>query len=302
MCPENSQSEFQKKRNKPLKTKFIAEVSSNHNQNLDRSLQFIRTAKEIGFDAVKFQLFRVEELFSIEALSAHPNLLERKQWELPEEFIPILAEESKKLGIEFSCTPFYLDAVSILEPYVDFYKIASYELLWHDLAIACAKTGKPLVISTGMATMDEVDKSVRLLQSEFPRIDLSILHAVSSYPAPTEQCNLSVISTLRNTFNLPTGWSDHTVSDAVINAAVLSEKASLVELHIDLDGSGAEFISGHCWLPEQAKLMISNIREGLTAIGDGIKNPVEAEISDRDWRADPSDGLRPLKAKRNHIN
>lgn len=284
-----------------LKTKFIAEVSSNHNQDLDRSLEFIRTSKDIGFDAVKFQLFRVEQLFSPEALSTYPNLLDRKQWELPESFIPVLAKESKRLGIEFSCTPFYLEAVGILEPYVDFYKIASYELLWLDLAVACARTGKPLVMSTGMATSAEVDKTVKFLQGEFPELELSLLHAVSSYPAPIEQCNLNVISKLREQYKIETGWSDHTVSDAVINSAVLGEKASLVELHLDLDGLGAEFISGHCWLPEQANSMISTIRAGMSAIGDGIKKPVEAENDDREWRADPSDGLRPLKAKRAEI-
>jgi N-acetylneuraminate synthase len=279
-------------------TKFVAEVSSNHNQDLNRSMEFVSVAAECGFDAVKFQLFEVEKLFSSEARAANPQLAKRKGWELPPSFIAPLADHAHSLGLEFSCTPFHLEAVHLLEPFVDFYKIASYELLWLALALECAKTKKPLVISTGMADLNEVESAVTSIFTNFPDVNLTILHAVSSYPAPFDECNLAAIQTLRSKFGVSVGWSDHTVSDGVINAAVFNQQASMIEMHIDLDGKGFEFESQHCWLPLKAKNLISNIRAGKVSIGNGVKVPVPAEMSDRIWRADPSDGLRPFLSKR----
>ena len=280
-------------------TKFIAEVSSNHNGDLERSLEFIEIASNCGFDAVKFQLFKVEKLFTKEVLSNSPEHRRRSAWELPEYFIPILAEKSRNLGIQFSCTPFYLEAINILSPHCDFFKIASYELLWLELATKCANTGLPLVISTGMADLGEIDVAVRNVRDAYPNIDLTLLHAVSSYPAPIEECNLNAIEKMAERYQVPVGWSDHTVSAGVINRAIHKYSAAVIELHLDIDGTGFEFDSGHCWLPEDAKNLISTIRDGLRADGDGIKRPVPAEIPDRAWRADPSDGLRPLLELRN---
>ena len=140
--------------------KFIAEVSSNHAQDLDRSIAFVDAAAEAGFDAVKFQLFRVAQLFAPEILAKSPQHRKRVAWELPLEHLAPLARRCREKGVEFSCTPFYLEAVAELEPHVAFYKVASYELLWTDLLKACAKTGKPVIISTGMATMPEIKAAV----------------------------------------------------------------------------------------------------------------------------------------------
>ena len=129
----------------------------------------------IGCDAVKFQLFRIDQLFAPEILSRSENHRQRKQWELLLEFLPPLAKRCEELGISFSCTPFHLQAVSDLEPYVAFYKIASYELLWHDLIRACGATGKPLIISTGMATLVEVQEAVAAARDAGCR-DLTLLH------------------------------------------------------------------------------------------------------------------------------
>jgi N-acetylneuraminate synthase len=110
--------------------KFIAEVSSNHSRNIDRTIEFIDSASKIGCDAVKFQLFKIDKLFAPEILRNSKHHRERKQWELPLKFLPVLSKRCKEKKIQFGCTPFYIDAVKELEPYVDFYKVASYELLW----------------------------------------------------------------------------------------------------------------------------------------------------------------------------
>ena len=273
---------------------FIAEASSNHAQDLSRALAFVDAAASCGCDAVKFQLFRVNELFAPEILAKSAKLRARAAWELPVSHIEPLAHRARELGIQFSCTPFYLEAVKELEPHVAFYKIASYELLWNDLLRACAETGKPVVISTGMATMPEIESAVTILKRAGCR-DLTVLHCVSAYPAPPEEANLSAIGAIREATGVRVGWSDHTRNPAVIERAVHRWGASAVEFHLDLDGKGAEYASGHCWLPGEIAPVIARIREGERADGGGFKGPVAAELSDREWRADPIDGLRPLR-------
>lgn len=283
-----------------MNVEFVAEVSSNHHRDLARCLSFIDEAARIGCDAVKFQLFRIGELFAQEILARSEDHRKRAAWELPTEFLPSLSGHCKKHGIKFGCTPFYLKAVDELLPYVDFYKIASYEILWKELLAACARTGKTVVISTGMATMDEVKGAVDVLMSNGCR-QCTILHCVSGYPTPTTECNLSAIETLRREIlaadtsrSMRFGWSDHSVKPEVIYRAVYRWDAEMIEFHMDLEGAGAEYKTGHCWLPDQISPVIRTICHGFDADGDGKKRPSALEIDERDWRADPSDGLRPF--------
>ena len=125
--------------------------------------------------------------------------------------------------------------------------------------------------------------------------DITVLHCVSAYPAPPEEANLSAIEAIRNATGVSVGWSDHTRSPAIVERAVHRWNANAVEFHLDLDGTGAEYAAGHCWLPEEIGPVIARIREGERADGRGFKEPVAAELSDREWRADPVDGLRPLR-------
>ena len=281
--------------------KFVAEVSSNHSCDLERARAFIDAAADIGCSGVKFQLFKVDQLFAPEILAGSETHRKRREWELPVAFIPELADCAHSLGIEFACTPFYLDAVDELEPYVDFFKIASYELLWHDLFRKVASTGKPLVFSAGMATFEEVEAAIKVLTGQSTR-DITILHCTSAYPTPVEEANLRTIDTLRDrlapyqdSLDISIGYSDHTVSPAVILRAVNRYRATLVEFHLDLDGKGEEYEAGHCWLPDEIAPVIRWVKEGSQADGSGEIEPSEAELPDREWRADPGDGLRPLK-------
>lgn len=273
---------------------FIAEVSSNHHRDIDRCYAFIDAAAAAGFSSVKFQLFKIDELFSAEILSKSASHRNRKGWELPNEFLPLIAKRCHEKSIQFSCTPFYLRAVQELEPYVAFYKVASYELLWDELLAACAKTGKPVVLSTGMATLGEIQHAVQVLRAH-GCAHPSLLHCTSAYPTPHTEANLAAISTVRESTQCEVGWSDHTVNPGVIHRAIHRWGATTIELHLDLDGQGDEFKTGHCWLPEQIAPVIRDVRQALEADGDGVKAPVPSELPDREWRADPSDGLRPLK-------
>lgn len=279
-----------------MNVNFIAEVSSNHSSDVDRCLDFIDCAADIGCDSVKFQLFKIDKLFAPEILAKSEKHRLRKLWELSPAFLPVLSERCRMKGIQFSCTPFYLDAVDELQPYVDFYKVASYELLWDDLLVACARTGKPVIISTGMANLEEIKHAVKILRNN--NCEPTVLHCTSAYPTPYNEANLSAIETIRNATNCDVGWSDHTVNPGVIHRAIHKWDAQVVEFHLDLDRKGDEFKSGHCWLPEQIKPVIRRVREAMNSDGDGIKEPVPSEIPDLLWRADPSDGLRPFKSIR----
>jgi len=216
---------------------------------------------------------------------------------LPRAHLAPLAERCLKRGIQFSCTPFYLEAVEELRPFVAFYKIASYELLVTDLLKACAQTGKPVVLSTGMATMEEIESAAHTLKAAGAS-DITLLHCVSAYPTPAAEANLSAIARIREATGCAVGWSDHTRRPAVIERAVHHWGARAVEFHLDLDGEGAEYAAGHCWLPEEIAPVIARIRESLVADGTGFKGPQPSELADREWRADPTDGMRPLRSVR----
>lgn len=275
---------------------FIAEVSSNHSKNLDRAITFIDTASKVGCDAVKFQLFKVSKLFAPEILKVSKTHRDRERWELPLDFLPQLSKRCKKKSIQFGCTPFYLEAVHNLEPFVDFYKIASYEMLWDDLLIACALTKKPIIISTGMANLNEIEHAVKVLRKY--ECEPKILHCTSVYPTPIQDANLAAIETIRKLTKCEVGWSDHTVSPGVIYRAIHKWNASIIEFHLDLEGKGEEFNSGHCWLPKAIEEVINQVRFIELSDGDGKKKPTLDELEERSWRTDPLDGLRPFRSIR----
>lgn len=276
---------------------FIAEASSNHGRDLSRALAFVDVAAEAGCDAVKFQLFKIDRMFAPEILAKSEKHLARKEWELPLSHLAPIAERCLEKKIAFSCTPFYREAVEELRPYVAFYKIASYELLVTPLLEACAKTGKPVILSTGMATLDEIVAATETLKKAGAS-DITLLHCVSAYPTPPEEANLAAIKSLRDATGCKVGWSDHTRRPSVIDRAVHHWDAAAIEFHLDLDGRGAEYAAGHCWLPGEIAPVIARITESFSSDGTGFKEPQPSERDDRDWRADPSDGMRPLKSIR----
>ena len=287
-------------------TQFIAEIGSNHNRSIKRTLALIDAAKEIGAWGVKFQLFRAERLYHS---SFTKQISKMKQWELPLEFITWISIRCHELGLKFICTPFDLDAVKWLKNYVDYLKIGSYEMLYFPLMKAVVKTGVPWIYSIGMTNkMDDVIWPITLGQ-DHNNLPYAVLHCVSNYPAKPEHCNLSRIQEIKS-FGYPieVGWSDHTRNSELVLTAIAQE-AEIVEFHFDLeDGLGVESEFGHCWTPTEAKQLI-NRAKFLKKIGFHMflqkkewinSEPMEQEASK--WRMDPEDGMRPLKRYRKELN
>lgn len=278
--------------------KLIAEIGSNHNGSLGRALVLISAARAAGFDGVKFQAFRVREMFHPLALERHPELLERERLEVPDEWWDPLWEEAFRLGLDFGVTPFDFGSLIRVSTMTDFLKVSSYQLLDLRFVSMVGSYVKPLVISTGMATMDEVREAVQCVGT--PREDLTLLHCVSLYPCLPEEANLRAIQTLREAFpGEMMGWSDHTASWPVCRSAWRDFGADMMELHFDLDDRlGTE--ARHSWTPKWIKPLMGPMAEWRTIDGDGtgIKAPQPRELPERLWRHDPSDGMRPLKELR----
>ena len=269
--------------------KWIAEIGSNHGGSLDRIYKLIDTAKDIGCHATKFQLFRAAQLWHDKQTRT-----QMQKWELPLDFIPKIAEHCKKREIQLGFSVFYLEAVDILKEHVDFFKIGSYELLWLDLIKTVAKAGKPVILSTGMGTDEEIERAVTIIVNAYEfNFDLILLHCNSSYPAATKDSDLGKIRHLKAFYErYPIGWSDHTRHPGVIYAAI-AQGAEVIEFHLDLDGQGWEYQVGHVWLPDEIKTVIDNVR-----IGEMAYQANEQDLSELRQQRTDVDGMRPMKEVR----
>lgn len=286
--------------------KLIAEIGSNHNGSLGRALELIRAARAAGFDAVKFQAFRVREMFHPLATERHPELLERRRYEIPDDWWGPLSEEAEEQGISFGVTPFGRWQLSVVSPYVGFLKVSSYQLTdvgFVDMVLWQAREiGIPCIVSTGMATLDEVREAVATAHRGQ---DMALLHCVSLYPTKPEEANLRAIQTLREAFpGVHVGWSDHSMNWRLCRMAQVDYGPSIIEAHFDLDDNlGAE--TWHSWTPVFIRGLTDSehsggrdFRRAPVMIGTGIKAPQPRELKERLWRHDPTDGMRPLKELR----
>lgn len=283
--------------------RYVAELSSSHNGHLDRAIALIDAAAACGFTDAKTQHFRVDQLFAPEALKAKPELYARKRLEVPWEWHNPLANRCKEHGMGYGVTVFNHADVRRCAMEADWLKVSSYSLLDGRLLLAASCQPKPLVVSTGMATIIEVYEALDVID-DLSR--LTLLHCVSAYPAKAHEANLRSIPHMRSRFGVPVGWSDHTVSPLVVARAERVFGASMLEVHWDLDDrEGKE--SEHSWTPSSWRWK-SDARSSFTDPGyyacdgkAGVKAPSVSEDSERAWRADPSDGMRPLLAERKSL-
>lgn len=287
------------------KVRFVAELGSSHNGSLLRALKLLDAAADAGFTAAKTQAWELEGLFRPEAIDAIPGIEERRKYELPLDWHDALYERSCDLGLLYGVTIFDPKTIPFIK--ADFWKVSSYDLLRLDLMRALGDTGKPTIISTGMATMAEVMEARSAFLDTGDAHNLTLLHCVSCYPLQAEQANLKAIDGMQKFCGQPIGWSDHSRSFIVVERAVWRWKATTVELHIDLDDLRGAESTGHVWNITAAEKLLENFRKWPIppdierehpSDGHGRKEPMPCEEKERNWRADPEDGLRPL---RNHI-
>lgn len=273
---------------------IIAEMSANHGQRYEHAVEIIEAAKIAGADAIKLQTYTPD---TITIDSQRPEFLVGKGslWEgrtlyelygeayTPWDWQPKLKQIANDLGLDCFSTPFDFTAVDFLERMnVPAYKIASFELVDLPLIQRVARTGKPLIMSTGMATLEEIDEAVRAFRDAGGE-KLALLKCNSAYPAPPEEMNLRTIPDMSERFGVPVGLSDHTLGIAVAVTAV-GLGACIIEKHFTLRRADGGPDAAFSLEPEEFKAMVDAVREAERALGKVNYEPTPREMASRTFR------------------
>lgn len=268
---------------------MIAEMSGNHNGSKDRAIEIINKAKESGADCVKIQTytpdtitincdnnyFRIddgtwkgENLYSLYGKAFTP-------WEWQSD----LKKEADRIGIDFLSTPFDNSSVDFLEDIgLEFYKIASFELVDIPLIRYIAAKKKPIIISTGMSRKEEIEEAIACIKKYGDASQLVLLKCCSAYPAISDDMNIATIENMRKEFNLPIGLSDHTLGDISAIVAV-AKGARVIEKHFCMDRSEGGPDSSFSMEPQEYKDMVLHVRDAEKAIGTVKYGPSKNEES-----------------------
>jgi pseudaminic acid synthase len=272
----------------------IAELSANHGGSKARALEVIHAAREAGADAVKFQHYTAE---TITVRSDHPDfrvsggtLWDGRQLAdlyaeamTPWEWTADLVAEANKLGIDWLSSPFDNTAVDFLEQFnIATYKIASFELVDLPLIRYVASKGKPMIMSTGMSTLEEIDAAVRAAQNAgAPQV--SVLRCNSTYPANSSEMDLAAIPAMIAKWGIPVGLSDHTMTSVTAISAV-ALGATIIEKHITIRRSDGGPDGAFSLEPHEFAAMIRDIREASSALGTARFGPSASEVNSLKFR------------------
>ena len=274
-----------------FRVKIIAEAGVNHNGNIIIAKKMIDFAKEAGVDYIKFQTFIPENLVSKYAKKAEYQKITtasdesqlqmlRKLMLSKNDFIE-LSDYCKATSIGFISTPFDLESVDFLNSFnMDFWKVPSGEITNLPYLVEIAKTGKPIILSTGMSDLDEIDAALNVLHSNGAE-KITLLHCNTQYPTPMEDVNLNAMLTLKDRYNCDVGYSDHTLGIEVPIAAV-GLGATVIEKHFTLssDMEGPDHKAS--LEPKEFKSMVSAIRNIEKALGTGNKVASPSETENKD--------------------
>ncbi len=261
-------------------TYIIAEVGANHNRDLTIAKTLIEKAADAGVDAVKFQTYRAENLYSKRAPKFSKDEVDPfdliKANELPREWHQVLFDYAAERHVHFLSSPFDAEAVDDLDRVgVPAFKVASFELIDLGLLRHIARKHKPIILSVGLATLGEIEDALEVIRAQ-GNDDISLLHCASLYPSPPDVVNLNAIQTLSKAFQVPVGFSDHTLGIHVAVAAV-AKGACIIEKHFTLDKTMKGPDHSFAVEPQELKQLVSNIRDVETAMGTGIKVRSTAE-------------------------
>lgn len=273
-----------------MKTYIIAEVGPNHNGSLDVAIKYIEELSKIGVDAVKFQLASPDEFISKDAFKvkyqkenddAESPIEMSKRNQLSKESHIKLAQKCSDCGISYLASAFDINSIRFLNEIIDvpMFKIASGELFSLDIINYISSVNKPVLLSTGMATFNEIDTALKLINKNFPK-EITILHCISNYPASLDQVNLNVMKELNKKFDYSVGFSDHTIGNecAMISVAM---GACVIEKHVTFNKNwnGADHKASATI--EEFKNLVDNIRKTEKILGTSTKYFSESEIEIR---------------------
>ena len=268
---------------------IIAEAGVNHNEQPELALDLIRAAADAGADAIKFQNYSAERLSTrnapvywdvpgAEKVDSQFELFSKLEG-LPPETYPIMKTLAEEVGIEFFSSPFSeYDADFLAEVGVPAFKIASPDITHHPLLRHVARQGKPIILSTGISTLGEIEEAVQVIEGEGNK-EIVLLHCTSTYPAPMTDANLRMMASIQNTFpDYPVGLSDHTYGlTAPIAATALGCQA--IEKHFTLDKSLPDSPDHKFGVdPTELTALVNETRAAWQALGGSVKKPIESEI------------------------
>lgn len=265
---------------------IIAEMSANHAGDINRAIEIIHAAKDAGADCIKIQTYTPDTLtincnnkfFTIDSGTWEGYNLYQLYGKAytPWEWQPRLKEEAEKIGIDFLSTPFDKTSVDFLEEMgIEFYKIASFELVDIPLIKYIASKGKPIIMSTGMGTLGEINEAIEAIKEEGNN-GISILKCTSSYPAKYEEMNLKTIPNMKETFGIPVGLSDHSLGSTAAVVAV-SLGANIIEKHFCISRGIENPDSSFSMEPNEFKEMVNAIRIAEKSLGHISYNQTEHE-------------------------
>ncbi len=268
------------------RTYIIAEAGVNHNGDFELAKMMILEGKKAGVDAVKFQTFKADNLVSSNAKKAEYQMKSTdmkesqqdmlKKLELSFQEFYLLKEYAVELNIDFISTPFDEESVNFLDTLnMPFWKIPSGEITNLPYLCKIAKTKKPIILSTGMCTLKEIGNALDVF-SEYSKEYITLLHCNTEYPTPFEDVNLKAMETLKETFHVKVGYSDHTQGIEIPIAAV-ALGAEVIEKHFTLDRSMAGPDHKASLEPDELKEMVKAIRNIEIALGNGEKRPSKSE-------------------------
>lgn len=272
-----------------MRTVVIAEAGVNHNGEPERALRLVEIAAASGADAVKFQTFDPDALVVSGAETAdyqRQRTGQASQRELlralvlPPHAVRAAAQRAGELGITFLSTPFDVASVEALAQIgVPAYKVGSGDLTNPFLLRAVAARGLPVLLSTGMGTLDEIDAALGVLRAA-GHPPLALLHCTSAYPAPIDEANLQAIPALARRFGVPVGLSDHTAG-IVAPVAATALGAAVIEKHVTLDRTLPGPDHAASLEPDELRAMVDAVRAAYLALGDGVKRPMPSEADTR---------------------
>lgn len=275
-------------------TYIIAELSANHHQSFDRAVAIIREAHRAGADAVKLQTYTADTL-TLDSHQSHFKIQSGTVWDgrsfyelyqkasTPWEWHAELKSIANDLGMDLFSSPFDATAVEFLETLdVPAYKIASFEIIDVPLLRKVAATGRPVIVSTGLASLEEIEQAVQTLQNNGCN-EVALLKCTSAYPAPPESMNLKTLPDLASRFNIPVGLSDHTLDHhSAITSVALG--GSIIEKHLTLSRTEEGPDSSFSLEPAEFAELVNAIRTTEKAMGDVNYGPTESDQNNLAFR------------------